>query len=201
MLRTRRIRGTRPWARSWEGRQSVTVCLPPNECAQLKCRPPPRWHGVFFPLRGPLCAGEAFIPSRPGGASAAQCYMARRDVGPRFVPRYRSLLHPTYLRWLLKQKGCGQMQRGSRNLNRVQKVYTENYVLAENDTDDRRVSHPHKFGDGSIRGTATGEFPKPLYLLGTVGLDVHLFRTASLYERSRAYANPCKSLRIRGKSL
>ena len=60
--------------------------------------------GLFFSLRGPLCAGEAFIPSRPGGPSAAQCYMARRDVGPRFVPRCRSLLHPTYLRWLLKQK-------------------------------------------------------------------------------------------------
>ena len=102
-----------------------------NECAQLKVGLRPGMVFIFS-LRGPLCAGEAFIPSRPGGPSAAQCYMARRDVGPRFVPRYRSLLHPTYLRWLLKQKGCGQMQRGGRNLNGVQKVYTENYVSAEN---------------------------------------------------------------------
>ena len=102
----------------------------PVKCAQLKVGLRHDGMGLFFSLRGPLCAGEAFIPSRPGGPSAAQCYMARRDVGPRFVPRYRSLLHPTYLRWLLKQKGCGQMQRGSRNLNGVQKVYTENYVYA-----------------------------------------------------------------------
>ena len=112
--------------------------------------------GLFFPLRGPLCAGEAFIPSRPGGPSAAQCYMARRDVGPRFVPRYRSLLHPTYLRWLLKQKGCGQMQRGSRNLNGVQKVYTENYVLAENN--DSNTQHS---GMMPASGAGGPEFESP----------------------------------------
>ena len=88
--------------------------------------------GCFFPSGGPSAPGRRLSPQGRGGPSAAQCYMARRDVGPRFVPRYRSLLHPTYLRWLLKQKGCGQMQRGSRNLNGVQKVYTENYVSAEN---------------------------------------------------------------------
>ena len=58
------------------------------ECAQLKVGLRPGMVFIFS-LRGPLCAGEAFIPSRPGGPSAALCYMARRDVGPRkeLVPR------------------------------------------------------------------------------------------------------------------
>ena len=59
----------------------------------------------IFSLRGPLCAGEAFIPSRPGGPSAALCYMARRDVGPRFAFVVPPQLDPTYLRWLRSAKG------------------------------------------------------------------------------------------------
>ena len=59
------------------------------ECAQLKVGLRRPGMVFIFSLRGPLCAGEAFIPSRPGGPSAALCYMARRDVGPRkeLVPR------------------------------------------------------------------------------------------------------------------
>ena len=64
------------------------------ECAQLK----QRGLRTGLSLRGPLCAGEAFIPSRPGGPSCAASCMARRDVGPRSFRRYALVVDPTYLR-------------------------------------------------------------------------------------------------------
>ena len=59
-----------------------------------RARPPTPW---AISLWEPLCAGEAFIPSRPGGPSCAIVYMARRDVGPRFLPRASARLSTPHI--------------------------------------------------------------------------------------------------------
>ena len=55
---------------------------------------------LFFFLRRPLCAGEAFSPQGRGGQGAVHLYGAER----RGAPVRHSVLHPTYLRWLRSAK-------------------------------------------------------------------------------------------------